>query len=197
MTGKTSVIEAGFVREKITATPLRAVCTGKIRRFAISSSLSGVLLAVMLGSSGCNASQVLTHGSVVSQDQFDLIPVGSSRDQVLLALGSPSTTGSFESEVFYYIAQKTAKTFAYQKPKLVDQRVVAVYFDTENVVARVADYGLKDGKVFDFISRTTPTGGRDLTFIGQIFAGPASGSKAPPINPLGGGGVGGSKLPGG
>ena len=85
MTGKTSVIEAGFVQEKITATPLRAFCTGKIRRFAISSSLSGVLLAVMLGSSGCNASQVLTHGSVVSQDQFDLIPVGNRTDAIAKA----------------------------------------------------------------------------------------------------------------
>ncbi len=168
--------------------------TGTVSRSA--GVLLPVMLAVVLGAAGCNATQVLTHGSVISQDQIDLIPIGSSRDQVLLAMGSPSTTGSFDNEVFYYMAQKKQKTFAYQKAKVVDQRVVAVYFDAENVVARVADYGLKDGKVFDFVSRTTPTGGRDLTFLGQIFAGPASGSKTPPIAPLGGGGVGGTKLPG-
>ncbi|RYE66989.1 MAG: outer membrane protein assembly factor BamE, partial [Rhizobiaceae bacterium] len=30
---------------------------------------------------------------------------------------------------------------------------------------------LQDGKVFDTISRTTPTGGRDLTFLQQLLSG--------------------------
>lgn len=142
-------------------------------------------LAAVLVVSGCNAAQVMTHGAVISQDQIDLIPVGSSRDQVLLALGTPSTTGSFDNEVFYYISQKRQKNYAYQKSRIVDQRVIAVYFDETATVARVADYGMQDGRVFDFISRTTPTGGRDLTFLGQILQ--SGGSKSAPINPLGSG----------
>jgi outer membrane protein assembly factor BamE (lipoprotein component of BamABCDE complex) len=157
--------------------------------------VSALAVLAVISAGGCNSAQVMTHGSVITQDQIDLVPIGSSRDQVLLAMGSPSTTGSFDGDVYYYISQKKQKTLAYQKSQVVDQRVVAVYFDQENIVTRVADYGLKDGRVFDFISRTTPTSGRDLTFLGQILAGPASG-KAPPISPLGGGGVGGSKLPG-
>ena len=35
------------------------------------------------------------------------------------------------------------------------------------MVERRANYTLQDGKVFDTISRTTPTGGRDLTFLQQ------------------------------
>jgi hypothetical protein len=31
---------------------------------------------------------------------------------------------------------------------------------------------MQDGKVFDFISRTTPTGGKDQNFLGQLL--PAS-----------------------
>ena len=54
---------------------------------------------------------------------------------------------------------------------MVDQRVLAVYFDPERRVTRIANYGLKDGKVFDFISRTTPTGGEELSFLTQIFKG--------------------------
>jgi outer membrane protein assembly factor BamE (lipoprotein component of BamABCDE complex) len=153
-------------------------------------SASAAMTAALLALAGCNPTQVMVHGAVVTQDQVDLIPAGSSRDQVLLALGSPSTTGSFESsETYYYISQKRQKTFAYQKPKVVDQRVLAVYFDETGIVSRVADYGIKDGKVFDFISRTTPTGGKDLNFLGQILAGPTSNKKAP-ITPLPGGGVG-------
>ena len=37
-------------------------------------------------------------------------------------------------------------------------------------VQRVANYGLKDGKVFDFISRTTPTGGSDQNFLAQVLS---------------------------
>lgn len=139
------------------------------------------LVAVLI-LGGCNTQQTFTHGAVITQDQIDLVPIGSSRDQVLLALGSPSTMGNFGNEVFYYISQTAEKKFAYQKPRVVDQRVLAVYFDEAAVVANVANYGLKDGRVFDFISRTTPTGGRDLTFLGQLLAGPGKG--VAPINPL-------------
>jgi outer membrane protein assembly factor BamE (lipoprotein component of BamABCDE complex) len=55
--------------------------------------------------------------------------------------------------------------------KLVDQRILAVYFNAEGRVDNIANYGLKDGKVFDFISRTTPTGGKDQNFIGQLMSG--------------------------
>jgi outer membrane protein assembly factor BamE (lipoprotein component of BamABCDE complex) len=49
--------------------------------------------------------------------------------------------------------------------------VLAVYFDENELVARIADYGMQDGVIFDFVSETTPTGGADLTFIGQILGG--------------------------
>ena len=39
------------------------------------------------------------------------------------------------------------------------------------LTAFFALYGLQDGRVFDFISRTTPAGGEESSFIGQIFKG--------------------------
>jgi outer membrane protein assembly factor BamE (lipoprotein component of BamABCDE complex) len=168
------------------------------RATAFRMSSAAIAIASMVAAasflSACNTQQIMTHGAVITRDQIDLVPVGSSKDQVLLALGTPSTTGAFDGEVYYYISQKKQKNFAFQKGKIVEQRVIAVYFDETQIVTRVADYGMQDGKVFDFISRTTPTTGRDLTFLGQILA--PSSSKTPPINPLGGGmpggGMGGS-----
>ena len=75
------------------------------------------------------------------------------------------------------------------KPRLVEQTVVAVYFNKEGTVARRAVYSLQDGKVFDTISRTTPTGGRDLTFLQQLLSGgsgAAGGGAAAFRNLLGG-----------
>jgi outer membrane protein assembly factor BamE (lipoprotein component of BamABCDE complex) len=55
--------------------------------------------------------------------------------------------------------------------RVVDQQVAAVYFDKNLKVERIALYGLQDGRVFDFITRTTPAGGEETSFIGQIFRG--------------------------
>ena len=47
--------------------------------------------------------------------------------------------------------------------------MLAVYFTPEKKVERLANYGIKDGKVFDFISRTTPTGGAEQGFVKNLF----------------------------
>ena len=88
---------------------------------------------------------------------------------MLLALGSPSTTATFDNEVFYYISQTRVRAVAFMNPKLVDQRVLAVYFGEDGRVSRIANYGKQDGKVFDFISRTTPTGGKDHNFLARLL----------------------------
>jgi outer membrane protein assembly factor BamE (lipoprotein component of BamABCDE complex) len=55
------------------------------------------------------------------------------------------------------------------RTKVTDQRVIAVYFDRERKVQRLAEYGMKDGKIFDFVSRTTPTSGNDLSLVSTII----------------------------
>ncbi|MBS3649609.1 outer membrane protein assembly factor BamE [Pseudaminobacter sp. 19-2017] len=145
------------------------------RSIGIAAALAGVAAL-----SACNSSKVmgdlspgetLTQGYVIDQQQIDQVPVGSSREQVILALGSPSTTATFDNEVFYYISQKRHRPVAFANAKLVDQHVLAVYFGGDGRVTQIANYGMKDGKVFDFVSRTTPTAGKDQNFIGQILAG--------------------------
>ena len=143
-------------------------------RFCALAVAGGVLAA-------CNTANVLDmsetfkQGYVVDEQTLALVPPGSSRDQVLLALGTPTTTNVFDNEVFYYISQTRERRAQFLKPRLVDQRVLAVYFDGEQTVERIADYGLQDGKVFDFVTRTTPTGGREQTFLNQILTGTLGG----------------------
>ena len=54
-------------------------------------------------------------------------------------------------------------------PNEVDRKVVAVYFTPVGSVERVAQYGMKDGKVFDFISRTTPSATKNEDGIIQML----------------------------
>ena len=102
---------------------------------------------------------------------LDQIPPGSSRDQVLIALGTPSTTATFGGEVFYYISQTEYQAVAFLEPKVVDQRVSPSTSTKDSKVERVANYGLKDGKVFDFVRGATPTGGADQNFLQTVLSG--------------------------
>lgn len=154
------------------------------------------LIVAAAAVSGCNTSktfaglqpgETLTQGYVIDQQSIDLVPVGSSREQVLLALGSPSTTATFDNEVFYYISQTRKRPVAFMNAKLVDQRILAVYFNAEGRVDNIANYGLKDGKVFDFISRTTPTGGKDQNFLAQMLSGVGNIGQNAAKNIMGGG----------
>ncbi|MCP4386059.1 MAG: outer membrane protein assembly factor BamE [Hyphomicrobiales bacterium] len=143
---------------------------GPSRRIALVAMMS--LAAVAAGCAGTSGIGSTTqHGFIVPEVALDQVPIGSSKDQVLIALGSPSTTGSFGSEAFYYISQTRRQSVAFMPERVVDQRVLAVYFNDNEQVTRIADYGLKDGKVFDFVSRTTPTAGTDESFLQQVLGG--------------------------
>lgn len=119
----------------------------------------------------CACAETLTRGYVLPPGALDQIPVGTSQETVLVVLGTPSTVATLNGEVFYYISGKTTQAANFMRPSVSDQHVVAVYFDKERRVERVADYGMKDGKLFDFVTRTTPTLGQDRSFLGQVFKG--------------------------
>ncbi len=116
---------------------------------------------------GC-AGQIDRHGHLFTDVDLGQIQPGMSQDQVRLTLGTPDTKGTLDGDVFYYISS-TRKTLPMGRPKVIDRKVVAVYFDSQQSVRQVGHYGLKDGKIIDFIDAETPTYGKKLTALEQIF----------------------------
>jgi outer membrane protein assembly factor BamE (lipoprotein component of BamABCDE complex) len=134
------------------------------------STCSWLALVCALAVAGCGSfSETLQRGYVLPEGALEQIPVGASQEQVLIVLGTPSTVATVNGDAFYYISQKTEREAAFMPHQVVDQRVVAVYFDKDRRVERLANYGLKDGKVFDFVSQTTETGGQELSYLRGIF----------------------------
>ena len=136
------------------------------RRVVAVCALAGAL-ALPLG--GCFFGETFQRGYVLPEGALDQIHLGASQEQVLIVLGTPSTVATVSGEAFYYISQKAERAVSFLPTKVTDQRVIAIYFDRDRRVERIAAYGLKDGKIFDFISRTTPTAGSDLNFIQALF----------------------------
>ena len=130
-------------------------------------SLAAFAIAGALALAGC-AGETFQRGYVLPEGALEQIPLGASQEQVLLVLGTPSTVATVSGEAFYYISQKVERKISFMRTRVTDQRVIAVYFDRDRKVQRLAEYGLKDGKIFDFVSRTTPTSGNDLSLISSI-----------------------------
>jgi outer membrane protein assembly factor BamE (lipoprotein component of BamABCDE complex) len=114
-------------------------------------------------------SETLERGYVLQEGALEQIPIGATQEQVLIVLGTPSTVATVSGEAFYYISQKTHRSAAFIPDAVVDQRVVAVYFDKSRRVSKLANYGMKDGRIFDFYSQTTPTGGQELSYLRNIL----------------------------
>jgi outer membrane protein assembly factor BamE (lipoprotein component of BamABCDE complex) len=111
-------------------------------------------------------------GYQVDQQSLDQITVGTTtKPQALSLMGTPSTTSTVGGDAWYYIGQKMSRPLAFMPAKMTDQHVLAIYFDKGGKVTRVANYGMQDGKVFDFVSRTTPTGGPEPDFLRNIMTG--------------------------
>ena len=128
------------------------------------------LLALALAAAGCGRfTETFQRGYVLQEGALEQIPIGASQEQVLIVLGTPSTVATVNGEVFYYISQKAERAAAFMKQEVTDQRVIAVYFDQERKVRRLANFGLKDGKIFDFVSQTTPTSGQELSYLRNAF----------------------------
>src|SRR3984885_3229893 len=135
------------------------------RRLAAHALL---LAALALALAGC-LGETFQRGYVLPDGALEQIRLGASQEQVLIVLGTPSTVATVSGEAFYYISQRAERPISFVPTSITDQRGIAVYFDKDRKVQRLAEYGLKDGKLFDFISRTPPTSGTENNIISYMF----------------------------
>lgn len=127
----------------------------------------GTTLAVALATTACEPIRDY-RGFVAQEDVLTQLQIGMSRPDVERVMGTPSATSSIGGKNYYYISS-VFETTAFFEPEEIDRRIIAFRFDETDSVVHIANYGLKDGKLFDFISRKTPTRGKEITFLQQMF----------------------------
>jgi outer membrane protein assembly factor BamE (lipoprotein component of BamABCDE complex) len=126
--------------------------------------------ALALGLGGClGYDGQVVHGYQLDPKLAEQVKAGASAEQILVLLGSPTTTSTVGGDAWYYVTQVTDRGLQFMPPKVTDQRVFAVYFTKDKKVERAANYGMEDGKLIDFVSRTTPTAGAESTFLKGMF----------------------------
>lgn len=146
-------------------------------RSALELAARVAAMAATLGSAAMLSSCVgyngdFERGYQVDNQTLSQVKIGATtKAEALNMLGTPSTTSTVGGDAWYYVGQKMHRSLAFMPLQMTDQHVLAVYFDKSGKVERLANYGLKDGKVFDYVSQTTPTGGQEPDFIRNMMGG--------------------------
>ena len=113
------------------------------------------------------------HGYIPTAEKpQEVNPETDTKSSVLARLGNPSVKTTFdedlEEDTWYYI-NSVRQRYAYLRPQIEDRTVTAIEFNADGQVTKVAEYGLEDGVPVNYVDRKTPTRGRELSVIEQIF----------------------------
>ncbi len=133
------------------------------RRHVPAAFVAGCLLLTACGG------HVIRQGHQFQDEDLNQVKEGMSKEQVTLALGTPDTQSAVAGGAYYYISTTAVQPMAFMKPSVTDRHIVAVYFNKQDRVEKIANYGLQDGQVVDFVSRETPSYARDQGLLKELF----------------------------
>ncbi len=129
--------------------------------------VSVAILAVALITS-C-ASIYRNHGYVPSEDELSEIVVGvDSRTTVDEVIGAPSAGGLLQGGDYYYVRSRV-KHFGMMRPQVMERQVLAISFDSRDVVQNIERFGLSDGRVVPLTRRVTSSSVQDKGFLRQLL----------------------------
>ena len=131
-----------------------------------------LITAAAAFATGCNPI-LRTHGYTPTNDKpQEVNPDTDTKSSVLSRLGNPSIKSTFdektEDDVWYYVSS-VRQRYAYLRPQLEDRTITAIHFNPDGQVTEVAEYGLEDGVPVNYVDRKTPTRGREISALEQIF----------------------------
>jgi outer membrane protein assembly factor BamE (lipoprotein component of BamABCDE complex) len=95
-------------------------------------------------------------------------PDTDTKTTIQQRLGYPSTEATFGADAWYYISS-VEKQIAFFRPTIQSRAILAIYFDKTGKVTDIKHYTLEDGHVVTFEARETPSRGKELTFLQQLF----------------------------
>lgn len=159
--------------------------------------VTALFALTLLGVAACSP-VVERRGYIPDAQAVSEVSIGlDDAESVRRMLGSPTTTATFKRQgdgnAWYYVSTLTEQ-FAFFRPSVVERSIVAVYFDNKRIVTDIRRYGMEDSRVVDLVTRETPTSGKELSLLAQLFGNIGR------YNPAGGGGgqaPGGGQTPGG
>ncbi len=154
--------------------------------------MKNAIKALLLGTGLCVAMSACTpisrsHGFIAAKESPGDVESGvDSKTTVLAKYGSPSTTGVFEKDTWYYLSE-FRQQLGFTQPKTQTRDITAISFSDDGIVDNVDTYTLEDGKFVSMVGRSTPTRGKELSVLEQLVG---------TVGRVPGGNLGAENLPG-
>ena len=131
------------------------------------------LCALAALTTACNP-VLRTHGYVptAKAKPQEVNPDTDTKATVLARLGNPSVKSTFDEDVkdsTWFYMNSVRQRYAYLRPKIEERTITAITFNEDGQVQKVAEYGIEDGRYVNYVDRKTPTRGRELSVLEQIF----------------------------
>jgi outer membrane protein assembly factor BamE (lipoprotein component of BamABCDE complex) len=131
--------------------------------------LGAAVLSAGLALGACDLSRVVTRGNLPDPAKLsDLKPGKASKDDIIDAIGSPSSINVFGKETWYYISERT-ETVAFLAPKVLERHVYVVEFEKNGKMTQIVSLGLDAGREVTHVKRITPTFGQEMTVLDQLL----------------------------
>lgn len=129
------------------------------------------MVAVSAGLVLAGCSQIRAHKGVTLDPQMisAIQPGVDNKDSVEKVLGRPSFTGEFTPDDWYYFS-RDVNQLAFRNPKVRDQVVLIVHFDSKGNVASVQRTGKELAMNVAPSGHKTPTLGRKRSFFEELFS---------------------------
>lgn len=142
--------------------PSMTICPPKPVRLLLAAA--GIALVA-----GACTPMVDLRGNRAEADDLRQIHIGlTTKQEVARRLGSPSNVSPFDKKTWYYIS-KREEHFAFFKPNVTQQKVVAIRFDDEGVVQGIKRYGLGDARNVELVSRVTKSRGGEPGMLRSLW----------------------------
>jgi len=149
-------------------------------RAAFAALAAGLLLpAAVAGLSACAPVASYSGFQAIESDPKDVKIGTDTKSTVRGRLGSPSATGAFDTNTWFYMNQLKTR-IAFKRPEVIARNITQITFNKDSeLVESVNTLTLKDGKIVAFNGRETPTRGRELTILEQILGNVGRGGLLP------------------
>jgi len=125
------------------------------------------VLSIIFLSCSCT-STIVNRGYVADKGVFEQIVVGMKKDNVKNIMGSPSYIDSINGETYYYLSSKFESN-GFLSPKEIERNIFSIQFDDDEIIKNISNYGLNDGKIFDYVTRRTISKGTEMTLLQDLF----------------------------
>lgn len=132
------------------------------KQFLLISGFSCLMMSV-----ACSPT-INKRGNLLESYQIDEIKVGeTTRSEVLRNLGSPTAKGTFDTNIWYYIGQKTEKTGIFD-PEIVEEKVYVAQFNDAGILEHFEP--VEGGRVkIPYSRQKTITGGTETTIMQDLL----------------------------